>query len=261
MTWQVNMEPIIALGGGRALLLQVLHPLVAAGVADHSNFVDEPFRRGFRTADIMLKLAFGYEETSAKQATILRKMHERVKGATYNAMDPALLLWVWATLVDVSLRMYELGVHELSDEARNRYYEEQKEIAYACGVPAGACPQTLQDFERYMDQMISSELHVNRTAELVAYAGHRPPLPLGLGRPAGALVTFLTAGLLPEPFRGELGYAWSPAKQRALDAFFLASRAASRVIPTPLRHLPNRWLTKRRKPLQWWSGRPIEVHD
>src|SRR5207245_8523126 len=102
VTWKVNMEPVIALGGGRALLLQVLHPLVAAGVEQHSNFAQDPFRRGFRTADVMLKLAFGDEQVSQRQSDLLRRMHERVRGVSadgvaYDAMDPSLLVWVWAT--------------------------------------------------------------------------------------------------------------------------------------------------------------------
>src|SRR5438094_868133 len=114
MTWKVNMEPIVGLGGGRALLLQVLHPLVAAGVEQHSNFAQDPFRRGFQTADMMLKLAFGDESVSARQVELLRRMHEKVQGTSdegipYRAMDPQLLLWVWATLVDVSVLMYERG--------------------------------------------------------------------------------------------------------------------------------------------------------
>lgn len=48
VSWKVNMEPFIALGGGRALLLQVLHPLVAAGVEQHSNFTEDPFRAASR---------------------------------------------------------------------------------------------------------------------------------------------------------------------------------------------------------------------
>ena len=33
------------LGGGRALLMQVAHPLVAAGVAEHSGYREDPWKR------------------------------------------------------------------------------------------------------------------------------------------------------------------------------------------------------------------------
>jgi uncharacterized protein (DUF2236 family) len=263
---RVNMEPVIALGGGRALLLQVLHPLVAAGVDNHSNFTDEPFRRGFRTADIMLKLAFGDAATSKRQAEILRRMHERVKGATsdgevYDALDPGLLVWVWATLVDVSLLMYERGVRSLTSDERERYYQEQKLIAYACGVPEGGCPDDLVAFERYFDDMLRTKLRVTKTARLVAFAGRKPPLPRPFDRLAGGVVTLFTAGMLPETLRDELGYEWTPGRQRVLDAAFFLSRLTAKVVPRAIRHVPNRYLIRRKTPLGWWKGRRIAVEQ
>jgi len=266
MTWQVNMEPIIGLGGGRALLLQVLHPLVAAGVEQHSTFEQDPFRRGFRTADMMLKIAFAEPSVSQKQAGLLRKMHEKVKGVSsdgvaYNAMDPTLLLWVWATLVEVSLLMYERGVRPLSDVERDRYYEEQKLVAAASGIPSGVCPETYDDFVKYFEHAIDEDLRVTKTARIVAFAGGHPPLPFPLRRLGGFVGTFFTAALLPERFRDALGYEWSPARERALRAFFLASRAGSRILPSGLRRLPNRYLTKRKTPLGWWRHRRVDVPD
>lgn len=262
MAWRVNMEPVIVLGGGRALLLQVLHPLVAAGVERHSNFAQDPFRRGFRTADMMLKLAFADPATSARQATLLRKMHERVKGETpdglrYDATDPSLLLWVWATLVDVSIRVYERGVRPLTANERERFYEEQKEIAYACGIPQGDCPKSYADFEAYFDETMRNDLRVTSAARLVAFAGDHPPLPRPLGRVASTFVGLFTAGMLPEAFREPLGYRWTPRKERLLGVLFLASRIASKVIPRAIRHAPNRYLIKRKTPLGLWKDRPI----
>jgi len=260
------MEPVIALGGGRALLLQVLHPLVAAGVEQHSSFARDPFRRGFRTADMMLKLAFGDEATSRRQSVVLQRMHGRIKGLSadgvpYDAMDPRLLVWVWATLVEVSLLLYERAVEPLTVLERDRYYEEQRLIAYACGVPEGACPPTYDDFTAYMGRTIDVDLRVTPTAQLVAFAGRYPPLPWPLGTVAGVIGTFFTAALLPERFRDELGYSWSPMRDRVLRLFFLVSRVTARLTPRSLRHLQNRYLIKRRTPLGWWRNRPIIVPD
>jgi uncharacterized protein (DUF2236 family) len=211
---------------------------------------------------VMLKLAFGDEPTSARQSDLLRKLHTRIKGTTpdgapYDAMDPELLVWVWATLVDVSVRMYQRGVRPLSIDERERYYQEQKHVAYACGVPVGRCPDTYADFVAYLDAVTRNALHVNPTAELVASAGRRPPLPRPLDRVAGALVTLFTAGLLPEEFRDALGFRWSAGRERALDALFFVSRLVARVTPRALRHAPNRYLIKRKTPLGWWSGRSL----
>jgi uncharacterized protein (DUF2236 family) len=266
MTWIVNMEPIVGLGGGRALLLQVLHPLVAAGVEQHSNFAQDPFRRGFRTADVMLKLAFGDESVSARQTELLRRLHEKVQGTSddgvpYRAMNPDLLLWVWATLVDVSVLMYERGVRRLTAREREHYYQEQKLVAYACGVPEGGCPATYADLVAYMQRAIASDLRVTQTARLVAYAGRHPPLPRPLGAVAGAVGTLFSAGLLPEQFREELGYTWSPRKERVLRALLFVSRVLAKVVPRAVRHLPNRYLVHRKTPLGWWRNRPLQVPD
>jgi uncharacterized protein (DUF2236 family) len=266
MTWRINMEPVIALGGGRALLLQVLHPLVAAGVEQHSNFAQDPFRRGFRTADMMLKLAFGDEDVSRRQSAALQRMHRRIKGVSsdgvaYDAMDPALLVWVWATLVDASLLLYENAVAPLSAVERDRYYEEQKLIAYACGVPVGACPATYGEFTAYLRRTIESTLRVTPTARIVAFAGRHPPLPWPLGPLAGIAGTFFTAALLPDEFRAQLGYRWSPARQRFLELFFSASRVIARITPARVRHLQNRYLIRRRTPLGWWRDRAIRLPD
>ena len=266
MTWRINMEPVLGLGGGRALLLQVLHPLVAAGVEQHSNFAQDPFRRGFRTADMMLKLAFGDPPVSARQTELLRRMHEKVQGVSrdgvaYRAMDPRLLLWVWATLVDVSVLVYERAVGPLSADERERYYQEQKLVAYACGVPEGGCPATYEDFASYVDHVIATELKMTQVARLVAYAGRHPPLPWPLGPLLGALGTLFTAGLLPERFRHELGYAWSSRRERVLRALLFASRMAAAIVPRPVRHLPNRYLIRRKTPLGLWRNRPLRIPD
>ena len=110
VAWQVNAEPVIFAGGGRALLMQVAHPGVGAGVEQHSTYASDPWGRLFRTVDIMMKLSFGdARAVSARQQRMLAKMHRRVKGTTddrrgrYSAFDPALQVWVWATLVDTAL--------------------------------------------------------------------------------------------------------------------------------------------------------------
>ena len=157
------------MGGGRALLLQVAHPKVAAGVEQHSTYVSDPWGRLFRTIDVMAKLSFATPEVSAEQAALLKRMHKRVVGTTsdgepYHALDPDLLLWVWATLCDTALLMLRARPTGLSREEREQYYEEWKLVAYACGVPEGVCPPTWADFEAYMRQVIAKDLRVTDAA-------------------------------------------------------------------------------------------------
>src|SRR5205085_5742513 len=105
LTWRVNREGVLLLGGGRALLLQVAHPLVAAGVAQHSNYREDPFGRLFRTLDTVTTIVFGATPDAHEAAARLRRIHERVKGVAddgtpYQATDHDLIMWVHATLVD-----------------------------------------------------------------------------------------------------------------------------------------------------------------
>ena len=146
--WKVNSEPAIFTGGGRALLMQVAHPGVGAGVEQHSSYERDPWGRLFRTMDIMMKLSFGTPEESARQQRVMTAMHRKVKGSTdlgdpYSAFDVDLQVWVWATLVDTALVVYERVRPRLSDHQRERYYQESKLMAYGCGVPEGACPRPL----------------------------------------------------------------------------------------------------------------------
>ena len=242
VTWRVNHEPAAFMGGGRALLLQVAHPLVAAGVEQHSNYEADPWGRLYGTLDTVVKIVFGDAERSEEAAARLQRRHDQVKGVSedgmaYDAHDPELLLWVWATLVDTARLLYERCVRPLSEEERERYYQEQKLFAYACGVPEGACPDGHTDFVAYFSRMVADELRVTSGARAVAHALVHPPIP-GPLRPLFAPTVLVTAGLLPGRVRAEYGFAWGPRRQRRLEAWLTAMRWSMRMMPRAIRALP-----------------------
>src|SRR5262245_25469935 len=112
IAWRVGEESVLTLGGGRALILQVAQPQVAAGVEQHSNYRREPWQRLQRTISVTQRIVFGDSESSERAAGGLRRVHERVegedqRGRPYRALDPELLMWVHATLIDTSLRVYD----------------------------------------------------------------------------------------------------------------------------------------------------------
>src|SRR5690348_15205949 len=123
---RVNRENVLLLGGGRALLMQLAHPLVAAGVDDHSDFRVRPIRRLRRTVQMVMAIVFGDRETALAAARSVNRVHGRVVGDGYRALDPELLLWVHATLVDSSLVTYETFVRRLSDTEREEFYQQSK---------------------------------------------------------------------------------------------------------------------------------------
>ena len=153
LMWRVNRETVLLLAGPRALLMQVAHPLVAAGVADHSNFERDPLARLRGTLEAMMGIIYGSRTQATECAERVNRVHERVSGSSptatrdfprgtpYSALDPALLFWVQATLIDSALAAYECFVEPLSGDERDRLYEESKAIAYVSLVEKVNLPQ------------------------------------------------------------------------------------------------------------------------
>jgi uncharacterized protein (DUF2236 family) len=257
----VNAEPEVLFGGGRALLMQVAHPKVAAGVEHHSTYATDPWGRLFKTVDVMSKLAFGTPEISAARSKLLNTMHKRVVGTTeegeaYDALDPDLLLWVWATLCDTALLMYENVHPPLSPSDRAEYYEEWKLLACACHVPRGHCPETWDDFQAYVDRVVADDLRVTNAARMVAHAIAVPPLPWPLGALSARPNQAVTAGFLPASLREPYGLVWDARRQRELNRFLTMVRIGSRVTPRFFRELGFRYLVRRRNPLRFpWLQR------
>ena len=154
---RVNREAVVVLGWGRAILLQLAHPLVAAGVGAHSDFDGGPLayvRRMRRTIGAMLSLTFGTESEIRETAGRINAIHHRVHGrldcavggyaagTPYDATDPALLTWVHATLVDSQLRTYALFVGPLAPADEDRYCAEAAQIGPLLGVPSNTLPDT-----------------------------------------------------------------------------------------------------------------------
>jgi uncharacterized protein (DUF2236 family) len=239
---RLNRESFILLGGTAALLLQVSHPQVAAGVAEHSDFRRDPLARLMRTLNTTLGVVFG---TTAQARAGLRRIDRRhvpVRGVTgggraYDARDPRLLAWVQVTLVLTSLRLYELVMGRLSDEEREEYWAEARFVAGELGATAESLPQTyaaLIDYERYM---LANEVIPDANAVAVARDVLRPmrfiPAPLYWMSDA------LTSGLLPPSIRLALGLPWR-ARERIFFRFVISGlRMFVPATPGPLRVVPQ----------------------
>jgi uncharacterized protein (DUF2236 family) len=237
------------LGGGRALLLQIAHPLVAAGVAEHSRFREDPWKRLEGTMNTVWAVVFGSRARADREIARVRSMHRRVRGTLaepmgpfpagtrYSALDPELLLWVHATLVDSAIVVHSQWVRPLTESEQRSYYEEMKTVARLFGTPAGVIPPTLDDFRDYFRRMLDGEeIVVTETAREIAHAVLNPPLPFVM-RPAMDVVKLVTASLLPARLRRDYGLAWDPVRA----ATIAGSRAFTRRIAMPL--LPRRLRT------------------
>jgi uncharacterized protein (DUF2236 family) len=234
ITWRINREGVLLVGGGRALVLQVAHPLVAAGVTQHSNYREDPWGRLYRTLDLTTKIVFGDTGTADQAADRIRRVHTRVRGKTtesagrfpagtpYDANDPDNLMWVHATLVDTALLVYDRYVARLQAAEREAYYQEQKLLGEQFGVPRELQPKTYGDFNEYFDAMVATL---------------SPELPF-VARPLVEALNLATVGMLPQRLRGELGLAWGPNRERLLAASRTVFRGALRLLPGLLREFP-----------------------
>lgn len=265
VAWRVNTEPTVIFGGGRALLLQVAHPSIASGVEQHSAYKHDPWGRLFGTVHVVMKMMFGSPEESRRHQDLLDEFHQgvtgvRADGTTYRALDPELLLWVWATLVDTAVDLYQRCVGPLSAADRDHYYQESKALAYAVGVPVGGCPEDWTAFEAYFTKVIAEDLRVIEPARAVALAVLAPPFPFGLDGIVALPQTLVTTGLLPPAVREQYNLEWSKGDQQRFDAFFASMRLATRLTVSPARRLPAEFAVRLRKPLrlpvlQWLGGR------
>jgi uncharacterized protein (DUF2236 family) len=234
---QVSGEAILLLGGGRALLMQLAHPQVAAGVADHSDFAEDPFGRLRRTLEATYTIVFGTKDDADLVARQLWAIHERVTGPGYRANDPELLMWVNATLVDTALRVHARFIRPLRPKDAERYYQDSVVVAEVLGVPRDAQPPDLAAFRRYMRQMVGT-IEVSDTARELADAVLHPRLSF-VAEPGMALARELTAGLLPRPLREQFGLGWDRNRKRALLLAGAASRTVLPRVPAVLRRAPS----------------------
>jgi uncharacterized protein (DUF2236 family) len=246
--WHIGRERVLLLGGPAALLLQLAHPLVAAGVAEHSGFRTDPFERLRATLDATLRISFGDNEQVEDAAARVAATHRRVRGTLpaavgpfvagtpYRASDPDLAMWVHATLVSVALEVHQRFVGALSLSRCSRYYREVKRFARLFGVTDAVLPSTYRGFLEYVRAMERSELlTVGEGARRLADRVLDPPLPaaLRLTRPAAAAVT---AALLPERLRREFGLGWGIAERVLAEAIRTGVRATIGAWPPGLRY-------------------------
>jgi uncharacterized protein (DUF2236 family) len=226
---RIGAESVLMLGGGRALLMQVAHPVVARGVAGYSSYSTDPWRRLARTMTALYTIVLGSREEADRAAAITRAVHAHVPGAD----DPDAQLWVHSTLVDTGLVMYERFVGRLREEEREAFYQEMCVVAEIFGVPGEVLPATLDDFREYQWTV---RLRLTPEARDVAGVVLSPPAPLAF-QPAIRALRPVTIGLLPPQIRELYGFRWSRAHALALYAQARSVRTLLPATPRQLRGL------------------------
>lgn len=245
--WRINREWLIALAGPRAVLLELAHPAVAAGVAQHSNFRGAPLGRLYRTMKTMTEISFG---TRAERAIALKHFHSchaRVRGEQYDARDSQLQFWVLATLLDSVLRVYEKFVMPLTFAEKCAYYDDCVRLARVLGIARAAIPETYASFNLYMDTMLTDgSLNVTQDAREIVEA----LFTHSVRGYATRLFSFAGIGMLPLRVREAYGFEWDDAREKKLERLAVYSRRARPFIPHIFAVHPKAYrMEKRGKPI------------
>lgn len=159
ITWRLSGDLSSIVAGLRALLVQALHPLAMAGVDQHSDWRRDPVGRLAATSSYLATVSFGDRAAAGRAAARVRRIHEHVRGTDpvtgrpYAASDPALLLWVHATLVESTVVACELFGTPLAPADGDRYVTEMAVAAELVGIPAALVPLDLAGLRQYLSSV------------------------------------------------------------------------------------------------------------
>jgi uncharacterized protein (DUF2236 family) len=231
----VYADSVCMLGAGTALLLQLAHPSIAQGVHDHSNYEDRPLDRLFGTLFATSAVVFGSRADAGAIGSAIGRVHTKVSGPGYSALDPALLCWVNATLLGTATQLYQQLIRPLRRAELDEFVVDSRRVGEVFGCPLDAQPASWAEFERYWDATISS-LRVEDPARRVAaslLSGQGLPLRRAW-LPMLAVARAVTAATLPPELREEYGLPWR-RRDQALAKGTLG--AAGEIFP----RLPEKW--------------------
>jgi uncharacterized protein (DUF2236 family) len=159
LVWRVHRDRSFPLAGMRSLMVQALHPLAMAGVAEHSDWRRDPFGRLAATSSYVLTVTYGDTASANALAARVRALHTHVRGTdpvtglAYTAEDPALLLWVHAGIVDSNVNVVQRYGRGLDAAEADRYVAEMVPFAEIVGVPSEVVPTSVDALREYIESV------------------------------------------------------------------------------------------------------------
>jgi uncharacterized protein (DUF2236 family) len=259
--WSVLGRRSVIMGGMRALLMQATHPLVAAATAATAQYRQDPWGRHRRTLQLMFDLVFGTGNSAVRAVRQINAAHrmvaarDPVTGGSYFATDPALLLWVHASLASSFLLYERLTVAALDDAARQRFCDEFAFMSSLLGLPRGHVPPTAEGLEAYVDETAASGmLRSTDGARVLASIIRRPSR--GIARLKLQTAAFLALQTLPAPVRDLYEVSHDRGDERRLAALCATIRLGQRILPAQARLMPCALAASARTRATAGRGRP-----
>jgi len=244
----------VILSWSRAILMQLAHPLIAAGVLQHSSFRGDVVQAAVRlhhTIRAMLALTFGGDQQREAALSRIRGIHRIVNGTLasavgpfpagtrYSAEDPALLLWVHATLVDSAVEIYQRVVAPLGERDLDDFCVESASVLHALGGDSATTPRTWSAVRQYIAQVEASGVLVLTDETRALGAAVLSPRAAGLPVPLTGLQHRVTVGLLPPHIRDGYGFEWEPSHEARLTRTLARLRNVRRVLPLAIAQWPQ----------------------
>jgi uncharacterized protein (DUF2236 family) len=257
LVWKHAGDRLQLLLAGTTLVLQVAHPVVGAGVGDHSVFRKDPWGRLQRTTEWGLRLLYGGPEDAIRAGRDLRAMHRRIRGTDaegrrYDALDPEAYAWVHMTsFFAMVTTQRHFGEQPFTDQEERRLYGEWLRQGRVLGIRDHDMPADLGRFRRYFDEMVVERLEATEIAHHLLEVSMRrapikPPPLRNLPTPiwdlaygsAGGTAKLVTAATLPPALRGRLGLRWDADRQRRFRRFRRIVKLGLPLVPARLRYMP-----------------------
>lgn len=237
VAWRVHADPVVLVGGLRAILVQALEPRAMAAVDQHSRFREDPWGRLARTTAYVVATTYGTTAEAEAAAATVRRVHANVRGVDpvtqlpYSADDPDLLLWIHAVEVESFLLAYRTYAGRLDRADGDRYVAEMARAAELLGLPAAMAPRTERDLADYLQSVRG--LRVTPAARDGLRVVSFPPMRLPY-RPLWAIPTAAAVAILPGYARRLYRIPWIPPVGLSVRAaVFALSRVLNGLTPPP----------------------------
>jgi uncharacterized protein (DUF2236 family) len=247
MIWRVDREAALFLGAGRALLLQLAHPWVATGIAQHSTTLADPIGRFHRTFQTMFTLVFGSLDQACTAARRLHRRHQAVRGtlsaaagsfpagSAYAANEADALMWVHATLIETALLAHDLVLSPLTADERENYYQESRQLGGMFGLSLEMQPPTWTAFQAYCEGMLHSGVlavspQTRRIAEQVLSGA-------GSWLRSPGWYRVLTAHVLPPAIREGFALPYGTRESRSAERALWWLRRVYPALPSTIRYV------------------------
>lgn len=264
LTWETFGDLRALLLVGRAGILQNMHPAIAAGVQQHSDYASNPWNRLLRSVSPILGVVYDGTQAPVTGATV-RDFHRDIKGvdahgARYHALQPDVYYWAHATFFESQILLRELFGTPLSAAGQERIYAESVRWYAQYGLSMRSVPPDYAAFRRYWERTLEQVLESTEPVRWSLHPARRRDVPRpyeSIPRPlwwalrplvmGGSM--WLAAGTLPPVARERLGLTWTARDERRLRLVARAARAFGRLVPHDLRYMPRArraWRRERR---------------